>query len=291
MNKQPLITLTTDFGYQTQGIGIMHAVAFEINPKAKVIDLAHGLPDFSITSAARTLETLHNVPVGCHICIVDPGVGTKRLGIIIKVKRGDYLIGPDNGVLIPATKFLGGIKKVVAITNEKYMRLPVSPVFHGRDIFMPAAAHLSLGVPMEKFGPKVKPQGLKPAPYEEAEVKNGKIEAQIIHINKYGSVHLNILAATWDQLGLQKGETIRIAFNQQRAERIPFFSTFGDVPIGQEVIFKDDYGRIEIAINQGDLALKYRLRLNNQCQIYKSWNKLWSEMKLDLVKTYCSHDS
>lgn len=149
------------------------------------------------------------------------------------------------------------------------MRLPVSPVFHGRDIFMPAAAYLSLGVPMEKFGPKVKPQELKPAPYEEAKVENGKIVARIIHINKFGSVHLNILASTWDQLGLQKSDLVKINFDQQELE-LPFMETFGDVKPGKELIFKDDYGRIEIAINQGDLALKYRLRLNDKCQITKT---------------------
>ena len=182
-----LITLTSDFAVQSQGVGIMEAVALEINPDAHVIHLMHGLPDFNLFYAARTMETINYVPVGCHVCVVDPEVGTKRKPIIIKVGRGDYLIGPDNGVLIPATRFLGGIKKAVGITNEKYMRKPVSPIFHGRDIFTPAAAYLSKGVKMEEFGKELNPKNLAKAPYEEAEIRGNEIHAKVISTNKFGS--------------------------------------------------------------------------------------------------------
>jgi len=122
-----IITLSSDFGVQSQGVGIMEGVALDINPDAKIIHLMHGLPDFNISYAARTLETVNYLSVGFHVMVVDPGVGTKRKPIIIETGRGDFLIGPDNGVLIPATRFLGGIKKVVEITNKKYMRKPISP--------------------------------------------------------------------------------------------------------------------------------------------------------------------
>ncbi|MBI4143323.1 SAM-dependent chlorinase/fluorinase, partial [Candidatus Woesearchaeota archaeon] len=190
---KPLITLTSDFGVQSQGVGIMQAVALEINPEAHIIHLMHGLPDFDLFYAARTMETVSYIPVGFHVCVVDPGVGTKRKAVAIKTGRGDYLIGPDNGVLIPATRFLGGIKKAVEITNEKYMKKPVSAVFHGRDIFTPAAAYLSKGIKMEEFGKELNPKNLAKAPYGEAEAKNGEIKASIISVNKFGSFHLNIM--------------------------------------------------------------------------------------------------
>src|SRR3989338_1644081 len=196
--KQPLITLTSDFGVQSQGIGIMEGVIFEINPDAKVIHLMHGLPDFNLSYAARALETANYLPVGCHVCVVDPGVGTKRKPIIIETKRGDFLIGPDNGVLIPATRFLGGIKKAVEITNRKYMRHPVSPIFHGRYIFSPAAAYLSKGIKIEEFGKILNPGNLVKAPYEEAEIKENEINALVISINKFGSIPLNVIHSLWD---------------------------------------------------------------------------------------------
>ena len=266
--KQPIITLTSDFGVQSQGVGIMECVALEINPDAHVIHLMHGLPDFDINYAARTMETLNYVPVGYHICVVDPGVGTKRKPIIIQVGRGDYLIGPDNGVLIPATRFLGGIKKVVEITNEKYMKKPVSPIFHGRDIFTPAAAYLSKGVKMEDFGIELIPEELVNAPYEEATIEKYKIYAKIISINKFGSLHLNITHAAWDDFNARLNEGFNLFFGDE--ELIAHFvTTFGDVGKGKLLIIKDDYGRIEVALNQGSFEKEYMAKIGEDIIIEK----------------------
>jgi len=267
--KKPFITLTSDFGVQSQGIGIMEAVALEINPDAHVIHLMHGLPDFNLFYAARTIETVCTMPVGCHVCVVDPGVGTKRKPIMIKAGRGDYLIGPDNGVLLPATRFLGGIKKVVEITNEKYMRKPISPVFHGRDIFTPAAAYLSKGVEMEEFGKLLRLSDLAKAPYEEAVVKNNEIKAKVISINKFGSLHFNIMPSEWDKLELRIGDIVDLKL-ENKSVKIPYFATFGDVPKGNPLIFKDDYSRIEAAINQGSFAKKYNVKIAEDVLIKKS---------------------
>src|SRR3989344_1851667 len=127
--SKPLITLTSDFGVQTQGVGAMEAVALGICPEANVVHLMHGLPDFDIIAGSRTMETIAFLPIGIHVCVVDPGVGTKRKAIMI-----------------------GGYEKVFEITNPKYMRQPVSPIFHGRDVFTPAAAHLANGIPIKEFG-------------------------------------------------------------------------------------------------------------------------------------------
>ena len=195
LKKQKIVSLTTDFGVQTRGIGVMHGTIIKLCPDAKVIDLMHGIPDFDLITGARALETVYDLPIGCHICVIDPGVGTERRGIIIQTTRGDYLIGPDNGVLLPATRFLNGIKKIVQITNQKYMNLPVSPIFHGRDVFAPAAAHLLKGVNIKKFGPELKEEELIKAPYDEASLKeesSNLIHATIIDVNKFCSFHLNI---------------------------------------------------------------------------------------------------
>ena len=263
------ITLTTDFGVQSQGIGIMEGVALEINPDAHVIHLMHGLPDFDLHYAARTMETVKYLPIGYHICVVDPGVGTKRKPIIIETGRGDFLIGPDNGVLMPATSFLGGIKKVVEITNTNYMRQPVSPIFHGRDIFTPVAAHLSKGVKMEEFGKKLDPKELVRAPYEEAFVKGGEIHATAISINKFGSLHLNIMHEVLDRWGLQLGEKVSLQFGKHTLN-MPFGTTFGDVEKGEALILKDDYGRMEVALNQGSFSKKYPVRIGDEIIVRRS---------------------
>lgn len=263
-----LITLTSDFAVQSQGVGIMEAVALEINPDAHVLHLMHGLPDFNLFYAARTMETISYVPVGFHVCVVDPGVGTKRKPIAIKTGRGDYLIGPDNGVLIPATRFLGGIKKIVEITNGKYMRKPVSPVFHGRDIFTPAAAYLSKGAKMEDLGNELNPKNLAKAPYEEAKIKNDEIRAKIISINKFGSLHLNIMNSVWDNFNVKSGSFVNIKLDK-KIVKIPFFTTFGEVEKNKPLIFKDDYGRVEIALNQGSFVKKYNCKIGDEIVIKK----------------------
>jgi len=269
--KKPFISLTSDFGVQTQGVGIMESVALQINPSAHVIHLMHGLPDFNLFYAARTMETICHMPVGYHVCVVDPGVGTKRKAIIIESGRGDFLVGPDNGVLIPATRFLGGIKKAVEITNENYMRKPVSPVFHGRDIFTPAAAYLSKGIKIEEFGKELVPGDLAESPYDEAEIKGDKIYAKVISINKFGSIHLNIAHNAWETFGLELGDSVSIHFKKysKSSIKLPFAATFGDVTKDTALILKDEYGRIEAAINMGSLSKKYKIKIGDECIIKK----------------------
>jgi len=265
----PLVTFTSDFGVQTQGIGNMEAVIYAINPQAKVIHLMHGLPSFQISPAARTMETTSCMPQGYHVCVVDPGVGTNRKGIIIKTKRGDCLIGPDNGCLMTAPRMLGGIEQIVEIQNEAFMLLPVSPLFHGRHVFAPAAAHLSLGADVERFGRKLSVKQCVKAPYEEATEKNGAIAAQVIHINHYGSAHLNILHAEWDTLGSEYGNTLEIELGKQ-AFSAPFCKAFAEVGKGEPAILKDDYGRITVALNQGSFAQKHSAKVGDKITISKS---------------------
>src|ERR1051325_5583686 len=126
----PLITLTTDFGKQSQGVGMMEAVIAEIAPTAHVIHYAHGLPDYDTISAARVLETVAFIAPAITVCVCDPGVGTARRALALRTTRGDILIGPDNGVLLPATAALGGLEEAREITNRNLMHHPVSPVFH-----------------------------------------------------------------------------------------------------------------------------------------------------------------
>lgn len=266
--KNPIITLTSDFGVQSQGVGIMEGVALEINPDAYVIHLMHGLPDFDICYAARTMETINYMPVGFHVCVVDPGVGTERKPIIVQAGRGDYLIGPDNGVLIPATRFLGGIKKAVEVTNEKYMKKPVSPIFHGRDIFTPAAAYLSKGVKIEEFGREIKEKDLANAPYEEAVTGKNQINAKIISINKFGSLHLNITHAAWDIFNIKLSDEVNFRIKNKNI-KMPFSTTFGDVEKGKPLIIKDDYGRVEVALNMDSFAKEYKVKIGDDITIEK----------------------
>lgn len=266
ISSRPFVSLTSDFAVQSQGVGTMEATVYSICPDAIVLHLMHGLPEFNITAAARTMETVRYIQTGAHVCVCDPGVGTSRKAIAIKVLRGDYLIGPDNGVLIPATRVLGGIRLVHELSNPEYMRQPVSPIFHGRDIFAPAAAYLSRGVALTEFGKELDRSSLHPAPYEEAKVKDTTIEAKVIQINKFGSLHLNITHEAWDGLNLKLGAKVKLRTSTNELELI-VGEKFGDVPQGQSLIMKDDYGRVEIATNLGSFAKTYKFQIGSEFTI------------------------
>lgn len=266
-NGFSLISLSSDFGIQSQGVGAMEAAIYSIAPNVRVIHLMHGLPEYQIITAARTLETLDTWPVGCHVCVCDPGVGTTRHALAVQVARGDFLIGPDNGVLIPATRVLGGIVKAVSVENPVYMRPDVSPIFHGRDIFAPAAAHLACGVSVDELGPQVSADALMRAPYEEATVSKGVVEATIIQINKFGSLHLNIRHEQWDSFGFELGQQILLQTDSCNGYQVTYARMFGQVPIGNPLILRDDYGRVEVAINQGRICDQLNAKIGNRIRI------------------------
>lgn len=268
MKKRPFISFTSDFGVQSQGIGIMEGVARTICPDAHIIHLTHGLPDYDLMTGARNLEAVNWLPIGFHVCVIDPGVGSKRKCLAIKCKRGDYLVGPDNGVLLPAARILGGIIKVVEITNKKYLHEPISPIFHGRDIFTPAASWLARGIKITELGPELNPASLVPPPYEEAILMDREIEAQVISINKFGSFHLNIQAELWEQAGIKLKEIVELEFKNQKLH-IMFVETFSEVIVGDPLIMKDDYGRMEVAINQDAFISHYPLEVGESVIIRK----------------------
>ncbi len=265
--KRKFITFTTDIGWFEE-LAMMKAVALEINPDLVILDLRHDIPPFDVREAAWTLESIAHLPVGYHVCVVDPGVGTSRKAIVIKTGRGDYLIGPDNGVLIPACEILGGIENAVEITNEKYMRNPVSPVFHGRDVFTPAAAWLSRGVRINEFGPEIRKEELVPPPYREAKVSKGEVSGEIIHVNRFGNVFVNVRREEFEKSGIKHGDDVLIEIAGKKI-KTKFLKTFGEVGRNEPVLLPDDYGRVEIALNQGNFSKVYGAKPKDKVRIVK----------------------
>ena len=149
------------------------------------------------------------------------------------------------------------------------MRQPVSPIFHGRDIFTPAAAYLSKGIGIKKFGKNLNPKNLTKAPYEEAITKGNEIHAKIISINKFGSLHLNIMHAEWGKFNIKLGYNISLILKNKKSIKLPFMATFGDIEKGKPLIMKDDYGRVEVAINQGSFKKKYNAEIGGDITIIK----------------------
>ena len=246
----------------------MKGVILGIQPDCLLIDLTHGVESFSTLDGARELETIAWLPIGIHVCVVDFGVGTGRRALLLETGRGDHIIGPDNGVLIPAALRLGGITKCWSIENPRYMVLPVSDTLHGRDVFAPCAAWLSKGAPPEDFGPQLDPVSLVPQPFTEAvfDSEHGA-RCQIIHINKFGTLTLSLRDTELERVGLAPGSSVGVELNGAPRVRLPLVKTFGDLPLGQELVLIDAYGRVAIGVNQASAADRFGARLADSVRL------------------------
>src|SRR6185295_570862 len=139
------ITLTTDYGLADGFVAACRGVIARTAPQAQVIDVSHAVPPQDVRRGATVLaQVAPYLPAAVHMAVVDPGVGTGRRGIVLAAKEG-MLVGPDNGLLLPAADALGGLEAAFELVAEEYRLATVSHTFHGRDVFAPAAAHLTLG--------------------------------------------------------------------------------------------------------------------------------------------------
>ena len=163
-----ILTLLTDYGRDDDFVGVCHGVIRRIAPEAQIVDITHGIDRYAVRQGALVLRnTLPYMPVGVHVAIVDPQVGTERRGLALRCGDGRILVGPDNGLLSLAWEVCGGVEAAVDITRSPHRLEPVSATFHGRDVFAPVAAHLATGAELvdagEATGPRLARDGRPPA--------------------------------------------------------------------------------------------------------------------------------
>lgn len=249
---QTVISFLSDFGLTDTSVGQCKAVIAGISPKAVVIDITHSVPHYDIITGAWLLHhAAPHFPPCVHVAVVDPGVGTSRRAVALECERGDVLIGPDNGLLLPAAEILGGITSVVELTDPQFRHHPVSNTFHGRDIFSPAAAHLIHGVTLHLLGPRIDPESLVALDRMPATVENGAISASVASINEFGSLALTAPGTLLTDLGGPKRVRFEIHGESHDAQAV---STFGEAALGEFILLVDSYGYLCLAINQESLA-------------------------------------
>lgn len=269
----PVITFTSDFGPSAPAV--CRAVMFRFCPDANIIDISHQVPRYSIRDGAGTLAfALPYMPVGVHVAVVDPGVGTDRLALALRTGRGDILIGPDNGLLIEGGGALGGIVAARSLENHALMLDAVSHSFHGRDIFAPMAGHLAAGVSFEAVGPEVPLAALVRLPEIRPTVGEGLLESAVVHVLIYGNLTFAGTPADLEAaIGpLNAGRHLGLDFparGQEAAveERTVWARTFADVPLGASLLYSDSEGHLALADNQGDAALRLGLGLGRRVRI------------------------
>ncbi|MDS3859595.1 SAM-dependent chlorinase/fluorinase [Thermosynechococcaceae cyanobacterium BACA0444] len=256
----PMITLLTDFGYQDSYAGILRGIIFQINPTATIIDLTHGIAPHDCHAAMFQLRqaTPYFNPQTIHLAVVDPGVGSSRRGLAIQTSQG-VLVGPDNGIFT-GVLHQAQVSQAVELTNPDYwLPLEISTTFHGRDIFAPVAAHLSLGVALGSFGNPIDPAALIRLPGLEPEQTSVGWRGIVQGIDHFGNV-ISTLPKT-----LCQGGTWMV---QYQALTLPLMQIYSEVSPDQPIALIGSHGWLEIAINQGSAAQIYGTRLGDTIYLY-----------------------
>jgi S-adenosyl-L-methionine hydrolase (adenosine-forming) len=248
------ITFLTDFGLTDDFVGTCHAVMKRIAPDVQIIDLTHGIPPRQVLQGALVLaNTMPYAPVGVHLAIVDPGVGSGRRALALEAGEGRRFVGPDNGLLVPAAGVVGGIRAAHELTNPEYALTPVSATFHGRDVFSPAAAHLALGLPLAELGPPIDPEALVRLEVPAPSVSDSSIGATCLYVDRFGNMQLNLRREHLEQARIVPGRRLRLEVGGRPDEAVAA-RTFADAEPGELILYEDSYGNVALAVNRGSAA-------------------------------------
>jgi S-adenosylmethionine hydrolase len=259
------IVYQSDFGLKDGAVSAMRGVAVSVDPTLRLENLTHEIPAFDIWQGAYRLNTTapYWPPGTVFVSVIDPGVGTERRSVVLKTKSGHYFVSPDNGTLTLVAEDLG-IEAVRAIDESRYRRSgsEQSYTFHGRDVYSYAAAHLASGkIGFEDIGPELPPEVVTIA-HQKAEIEGATVRGNIPILDvQFGNVWTNIGRATFERLGIEKGQQVDVRiFNQDRQVyrgRMRYVSTFGDVPLGEALVYLNSVDNVAFAINWGNFAETY----------------------------------
>jgi hypothetical protein len=254
--RRPIITLTTDFGLKDPYVAEMKAVILSICPDADVVDVTHQVEKFDVRMGAYVLASAAPYFPGgtVHVAVVDPGVGTSRRGIIVHTRDACF-VGPDNGVLGLAAGNALGPKCVYRISNRKFMLSKVSNTFHGRDVYVPAAAYLANGKLPSEFGPMMR--GMVTPGFAKVVRDKDVAVGEVIHVDDFGNVITNLSRRHLRHV--QFGQTMDVELKDTRL-RFKFCRAYGEVEPKKSLALVGSHDFLEISVNQGSAAEVFGVR-------------------------------
>ena len=255
----PTVVFMTDFGVVDDSVALCKGVMYGIAPNLRIVDLTHQVTAYSIADGARFLfGAAPYFPAGTvFVAVVDPGVGSARKPVVVKTKRSQLFVLPDNG-LITMVADRDGVESIREISNSDWMiGAKVSSTFHGRDIFSPVGARLARGDDWTQVGPEVKQ--LVRLDLHPATLDGRGLTGEVIALDgPYGNLITNISADDFLKLGYQRGDSLKVSIAGHEIQ-IPFVKTFSDVPLKQPLLFIDSRGRASFALNQANFAAAYNV--------------------------------
>jgi S-adenosylmethionine hydrolase len=248
------VSFLSDYGLDDEFAGVVRSVVMGRAPGVVVIDVTHGIPAHDVR--AGSLALARSAPYLCPgvvLAVVDPGVGGERRGVAVEVGGGQsVLVGPDNGLLAPAVAMVGGADRAVSLTDVGYHLDSPGTTFDGRDVFAPVAAHLCNGVDLAELGDLIQPAGLLPGVLPVAAVESDGLHAEVLWVDRFGNVQLNVDPTELDGLGAGDRFRVRVADRVLPARRV---SAYDDVPTGGLGVLVDSWGLVSLVAARASAAV------------------------------------
>jgi S-adenosylmethionine hydrolase len=255
------ISFLSDYGRTDEFVGVVHSVIHQLCPGVRIIDVTHDVAPYDVRAGGLTLaRSVQYLAPGVVVAVVDPGVGSTRRPIAVEVGDGaSVLVGPDNGLLAPAVAMVGGATRAVWLNNAEHHLEAPGPLFDGRDVFAPVAARLCAGVPFDDLGDLIEPAGLFPGVFPISEVGEDGLQAEVLWIDRYGNVQLNVDPGELEPLG--DVFEVRIDDRTRSARRAHHFSEVGT---GAVALVTDSYGFVALVCDRASAADELRVEPGDQ---------------------------
>jgi S-adenosylmethionine hydrolase len=255
----PLITFLSDYGRSDEFVGVCHGVIARRCPQARVIDLTHEIPPQDVRQGALVLASaVPYLPAGVHLAVVDPGVGVSGAGArralaLRASEAGHALVGPDNGLLMPAAEALGGVAEAVDIARSPERLAGAAVTFDGRDLFAPVAAALAAGAQLSQMGRPLDLSQLCALEVSRASVRGGALRTRVLRSDHFGNLVLDAHAGDLSELGARPDS--QVAVHHGRDVHVARLArAFGDVPEGELLLYEDSQRLLSLAVNRGSAA-------------------------------------
>ena len=258
---QPRIALFTDYGWDDPYVGQLKGAILTIDSEARLVDLTHSIEPFNVADGAFVLDqSAVEFPAGTiFVAVVDPQVGSERDPILVETNAKKYYLGPDNGLLSMVID-REGFSRAWKLDKSEFFRdgAAASHTFHGRDIFGPVAAHLASGTAPDDVGSPLSAKALATLPLEDATFAGGTLSVQVLHIDRYGNVILNLPKTSDVAAKLKEGNLVKISIGKESYAG-PMVKTYGDAAKGRLILLYGGSGLLEIAMNQGSAAKQLKV--------------------------------
>lgn len=258
--EKPIIAYLSDIGSHDEahalGKGLMHSVA----PGVDIVDITHQVTPFDVREGGLFLQDVpDSFPSHAIICAyVYPETGTSTRTVVVRNEKGQLIVAPNNGLLTWALEEVPAVE-AYEVTSPEVMNQPVTPTWYGKDVVVACAAHLAAGVAPSAVGPKLDPADLVKLPTTApVQLGDGSVRGEVIRIDKaFGNVWTNIPLGAVSGGGTLEGKSFRLSSSDGLSIEIPYYETFGEVPVGEPLIYTNSRGKVAFGLNQGSFLKKY----------------------------------